>query len=37
MVISTKITNIDGVCSIDVTGGNHRCGVGPWCGVGVEV
>ncbi len=37
MVISTMITNIDGVCSIDVVGDNHRCGVGPRCGVGIEV
>ncbi len=36
MVISTKITNIDGVCSIDVVGGGRRCGVGPHCSVGVE-
>ena len=35
--IKSKIARINVVCSIDVIGGGHRCGVGPRCSVGVEV
>ena len=37
MVTSIEVTHINGVCSIDVVGGGHCCGVGPRCSVGDEV
>jgi hypothetical protein len=36
MVVS-KITNINGVCNIAVIDEYYCCGVGPCCGVGIEV
>ena len=31
------ITIIDGVCSITIIGAFYSCGIGPWCGIGIEV